>query len=356
MSADVQKAISLLHKLKRLQLQQQQAPLAAERAVLADETRDHEATVVELMHIEHASRQRELSTPGRFVTLTAAAGAPRADGTVFAPINPPLRNVRALRVIGGAVHHPAAPTFRTGVDDTIPFVYAQHWPLERMRLYGSLSAAGCISVRFEMSAESSDSGDAAKSAMHRSLGNVVALQNTVLVGVQALSIDVGPSVSIVVSAPEAPAAEGALLSTTDKRIKGTVVCNGATLVGSGTSFASQLKKGDSIYVVERATGANHVVVVTGTPVSDSETVTVDGAVFGLSNAWVDTDAYRVDLVRSTAAGVSFPLGNTLEGLKWEAVGFFARSPVVTLCRRDEGPETRSKFMLAFANALQGGGV
>jgi hypothetical protein len=348
MPTDVKRALRLLQQLKRVRLQQQRAPYAA---AYPEEELDRDATVAQLIHLEQAARQRESATPGRIVTFTAAIGAPRADGSAFAPINPHLRNVLALRVVGGTVHHPAAPTFRAGIDDTIPFVYAQQWPLRRLRLHaGSLSAGGCLSVQFDMSAEASDSGDSTTSVVHRSFANVVALGSTVLVGVRTLSIDVGGAACLVVNSPEVPAGEGTLLSTADKRIKGTVSCDGTTLVGSGTSFASQLQKGDSLYVVERNTGRTHGVVVSAAPVAGDERVAVDGTSFGASYAWLDMDAYRVDLVRSAADGVCFPLLDALDALEWGAVGSFARSPEVTLCQEKESA-TRSKFMRAFSSGL-----
>lgn len=72
----------------------------------------------------------------------------------------------------------------------------------------------------------------------------------------------------------------------DTRLKGTVTCDGTTLTGVGTSFASQLQKGDSLYVVERDTNTKHVVVVTEAPEVGDETVAVDGAAFATAYAWV----------------------------------------------------------------------
>lgn len=100
-----------------------------------------------LLRNEAKSRVRESTGKARTLTLAVSfsladrgqgvapsASAPRVAALVKAALPRPLSQVRALRVVGGTLPHPLAPTFRRGHDDCVPLAYTQRWPVDKLRM------------------------------------------------------------------------------------------------------------------------------------------------------------------------------------------------------------------------------
>lgn len=125
-----------LRNLKQAQVRMQKLLGVAGSAAWVDEEEVEARSQSALLRAEALARMREATAPPRKLRLSLsfrlAAGGD--GGLVRVPLPHSLHKVRAIEVVGGALPHPLANSFRPGRDDCMSFAYTQQWDVRQLRV------------------------------------------------------------------------------------------------------------------------------------------------------------------------------------------------------------------------------